>query len=114
PKLKATLYGEVELNAELLTKPGAILMPAFAFANMPDQSVDISFSAHVLGDLPPSAVRDYLDGIARSTRGFFLHVHLAEIGPAPKFTLIEKRRAGWNAARARDGEMEYLYKREPQ
>jgi hypothetical protein len=122
PKLNATLYGEAELNPETLRRSQIILMPAFALDELPDQSVDLSFNAHVLSDLPPSSIHAYLAAITRTTRRHILHLNRAEGSRAVSdylarrardFLLVSEEPAAWNSARALENdEWEYLYTRQ--
>jgi hypothetical protein len=119
--VKATLYGEAELDAETLRSSRIILMPGFALPQMPANSVEVAFNARILSDLSPPSLHDYLAEIARTTRGHLLHLNRTHgslaadawfAANAPDFKLIEKRPSEWNNARTlRPDEMEYLYER---
>lgn len=121
PDLKATLYGEAELNAETLNKSGIILMPGFMLPRMPDRSVDISFNSHVLSDMSAASIHEYLAQIVRTTRASILTVTRAETclaisswlsGNAGDFALMDQRLAEWNTARSLNpDETESLYTR---
>jgi hypothetical protein len=122
PDVKATLYGEAELNAETLRSSRIILMPGFAMPQLPVGTVEVAFNARILSDLSPAALFQYLEDIARTTRGYLLHLNRTEGSVAadawlrtnaPNFKLVEKRQSEWNNGRTlRPNEMEYLYERQ--
>jgi hypothetical protein len=121
PHLKATLYGEALLTAETLKSSGIILMPGFMLPHMPDRGVDVSFNSHVLSDMSPASIHQYLAEIVRTTRHSILHVNGGEscraisawlAGNATDFALVDQQRAEWNAARSlHPNETECLYTR---
>jgi hypothetical protein len=121
PDAKATLYGEAELGVNVLRNSRFILMPGFAIRQLPAHSVDVAFNARILSDLSTASLHEYLAEIARTTRGYFLHLNRREgslaahtwlAANAPCFKLMEKRVSEWNDARTlRPNEMEYLYRR---
>ena len=121
PKLKATLFGEGELNASTICSSDIILMPAFAITDLPDRSVDASFNAHVLSDMAESSIHEYLAAIVRTTRNHLLHLNRAEGSQviseylsreSADFRLISQRATAWNSARTlRNDEVECLYSR---
>jgi putative sugar O-methyltransferase len=121
PDLKATLYGEAELSAQTLESSRIILMPSFEITKMPASSVDLTFNARLLFDLSPKSLHDYLTEIARTTRGYVLHLNRKEPSVAahawfqanaPQFELIQREPSNWNDARTlHPNEMEYLYRR---
>jgi hypothetical protein len=98
PDLRLTLYGERAGNCG-----GISLMPAFSLAEMPADSVDAVFSSHLLPDLDPASLQEYLSRIAHIARVYFLHVddqagclaisrHMAK----GELRLAESRAADWN------------------
>jgi hypothetical protein len=121
PKLDATLYGEAELNAETLRRSQIILMPAFVLDQLPEESVDLSFNAHVLSDMAPSQLHEYLAAMTRTTRRHILHLNRAAASRAVSdyiargaqhFLLVSEEQATWNSARSlQNDEREYLYTR---
>ena len=123
PEIKATLYGEAELNAETLQTSRIILMPSFAITTMADASVDLVFNARLLFDLSPKSLHEYLTEFARITKDYVLHLNRREPSVAahawfqanaPEFGLIERHPSNWNDARTLyPNEMEYLYRRRP-
>jgi hypothetical protein len=120
PEMKATLYGEAELNEQTLQNSQIVLMPGFTLPAMPARSVNVAFNARILSDLSPIALNGYLSEIARTTCGHLLHLNRIEgslgadewfAANAPQFELIEKLRSEWNNARTlHPNEMEYLYR----
>ena len=122
PDLKATLYGEAELSAQTLESSRIILMPSFEITKMPASSVDLTFNARLLFDLSPKSLHDYLTEIARTTRGYVLHLNRKEPSAAahawfqanaPQFELIQCEPSTWNDARTlHPNEMECLYRRQ--
>lgn len=122
PDLKATLYGEAELSAQTLESSRIILMPSFEITKMPASSLDLTFNARLLFDLSPQSLHDYLTEIARTTRGYVLHLNRKEPSAAahawfqanaPQFELSQCEPSNWNDARTlHPNEMEYLYRRQ--
>ena len=123
PGVKATLYGEAELDIKTMRGSRIILLPSFTMPQMPAQSVDVAFNARILSDLSPASLDRYLSEIIRTTRGYVLHLNRSQgsvaadnwfAADAPDFRLVERRPSEWNNARTlRPNEMEYLYERVP-
>jgi O-methyltransferase domain len=121
PRANSILYGEAELNVEVLRNSQIILMPSFAIPQLPPSSVDVAFNARILSDLSSASLHAYLAEITRTTRGHLLHLNRTEGSNAadawlainaPDFQLVAKQRSEWNDARTvRPNEMEYLYER---
>lgn len=121
PGMKATLYGEAELGRETIQSSRIILMPGFTMPQMPASSVDVALNARIFSDLSPPSLDCYLSEIARTTRGYLLHLNRSQgsvaadnwlAANAPDFRLVEKLPSEWNNARTlRPNEMEYLYQR---
>jgi hypothetical protein len=103
PERTLVLYGE-EADAIDQLPPGVIvLLPPWKIANLPDKSVDVTFSSHLLCDLDPVAQKRYLTEIARSTKGFLVNCG-REDDPTVKafeqhFHGIERRRTAWHLYR---------------
>ena len=122
PEAKAVLYGEAELGSETMQSGEIILMPGFAIAQVPPDSVDVAFNSRILSDLTPASLRRYLEEIARTTRGSLLHLNRSEgsiaadrwfAANAPDFKLVENRISEWNDAKTlKPDEREYVYRRE--
>jgi hypothetical protein len=120
PEVPARLYGEAELSAELLAKPGFVMMPSFEITKMPSKSVGVSFNSYSLAEMAPAAIRVYLDEIARITRGYFFHVNhnrnavlsADNFGVEERgFKLVSRQLAGWTLGiNPQSDEYEYLYK----
>src|SRR5690606_37990690 len=81
PERRVSLFGEAELSAESLETFDMILMPSFELPKMPERSVDTTFSAYTLPDLPAEAQRSYITDIQRQTLGFFVHM-ASDLGTA--------------------------------
>lgn len=121
PHLKATLYGEAELDKNTLLDSDIVLMPCFMLPRLPDRSVDVVFNSHVLSDLSTAAVHQYLSDMVRTTRGHILHLNRRKgcqvvseylTDHAPEFRMAEHGRVTWNSARStRNEEFECLYTR---
>lgn len=122
PEIKATLYGEAELNAQTLETSSLILMPGFAIPSMPAGSANLTFNARLFFDLSAASLHHYLAEITRITRGYVLHLNRREPSlrahewfeaNAPEFNLVGRRPSNWNDARTlHPNEMEYLYMRQ--
>ncbi len=122
PEMKATLYGEAELNEQTLEASRLILMPSFAIRDMPAGSADLTFNARLFFDLSPASLHHYLAEITRITGRYILHLNRREPSlqahqwleaNAPEFKLIARRPSNWNDARTlHPNEIEYLYRRQ--
>jgi hypothetical protein len=85
-----------------------------------DKSADLTFSSHLLADVPPSARDEYLRQIRRFTRGYVINVAIEQPEADWKaladafdrsFELIEKRNWDWNVYRAPDAkEWQHVYR----
>ena len=119
PSLRATLYGEAELNAQTIAGSDMILMPNFEISRLPAESIDVSFNSHLLADMEQSAIHTYLDEIMRTTRGHFLHLNRSQAcetvsaylsKKSRKLIFIESETARWHNARShQNDEIEQLY-----
>ncbi|HZU24388.1 MAG TPA: putative sugar O-methyltransferase [Bryobacteraceae bacterium] len=116
PSLTATLYGEADITPDVLHRSDIILMPTWQIAAVPDSSVNVSFSSHVLGDLSPEAAHEYTAHLARVTRDHVLIVDRDHTDsdvprtPFPAFNLARKRPAFWETAKSlRNNQAEWLY-----
>jgi hypothetical protein len=100
------LYGEADLAFGPDTPCEIALMPSWMMGRLPDRSVDLTFSSHVLWDLIPSAREIYLADIARFTSGVLLDISdekdQTEEDYERLFTCLEKRPSYWNLYRAPD------------
>jgi len=74
PGREMLLYGEADFAFGPATAYEIALMPPWMMGKLPDRSVDLTFSSHVLWDLIPSAREMYLADIARFTSGVLLDV----------------------------------------
>jgi hypothetical protein len=83
-----------------------VLMPAFALENMPAESVDITFSSHVMSDISPGAMAEYLEQIDRITKNCLFHIgrqqgseSISELlnQKENSFKLSETRTSGWHS-----------------
>jgi hypothetical protein len=120
PDVPLRFYGEAELSSQALATPGVLMMPSFEILKMPSKSAAVSFNSYSLAEMSPTAIRTYLDEIARITSGYFLHVNhnkntvlsadrfgLEERG----FKLLNRELAGWTLGiNPASDEYEYLYK----
>ena len=103
PERALILYGE-EANAIDQLPPGAIvLMPPWKIANLPDKSVDATFSSHLLCDLDPVAQTRYLTEIARFTKSLLVNCGREDDATIQAFEQhfhgIERRRTAWHLYR---------------
>jgi hypothetical protein len=120
PSLKFLLYGEEELTEDAIARADVVLMPVFEMKKMPEKSVDVTFSSHAMSDLSHEALVEYLNNIARMTRGSFFCIGHDRSGDAmrdlisrnyPSFELEDERVTGWQCHRVpSSGELERLYK----
>jgi hypothetical protein len=120
PEKNFLLYGEDELNPASFSQADVVLMPAFALAEFPEESADLTFCSHLLSDLSPQAMTEYVEAIARVTRNSFVHVSSSRAGERifdllrhgdRPFALAETRRSEWHKHRARKwDEVECVYR----
>jgi hypothetical protein len=123
PSLRFLLYGEKDLTKEAIAVSDVALMPLFAMAQMPPDSVELTFSSHAMSDLSHDAMVEYLDNIAHMTRNFFLHIgHGRAADMLSKLTTrsyrhfnpVGTRPSGWNRHKAAKAtEVECLYRLNP-
>jgi putative sugar O-methyltransferase len=119
PALTVTLYGERDLSAQTLKTSNVVMLPAFELPKLPASSLDVSFDSHVLADMSSTAVHEYMDEIARTTRGHFLHLDRRDVCLSVadymgrthrEFVLVGRHAAAWNMSRSlRSDEIECLY-----
>ena len=120
PDKAMLLYGEADFGPDALRQWDVALMPSWEMTKLPGKSVDLTFSSHVLSDVPAAAREVYLDDVARYTRGLVIDIsaeraddHRDTLAEAfdRRFTLVEKRRCYWNKYRAPEAiEWERVYK----
>ena len=106
PKSHFLLYGEGEPTKDRIARANVVLMPTFEMANMPLESVDITFSSHGMSDINPQAMVEYMNNIVRMTRRDFLYIgntrsskSIADlVGQSyDSFKLAETRSSGWHS-----------------
>ncbi len=71
PSPKFLLYGERDLTAETLAAFDVVLLPLFEMARMPEGTLKLAFSSHLMGDLSDGAMTKYLHLIGRMNHGLF-------------------------------------------
>jgi hypothetical protein len=74
PHLRFLLYGERELTEEEIDNADVVLMPTFELANMPAESIDVTFSSHAMSDISLEAMTEYMKDIVAMTRSSFLYI----------------------------------------
>jgi hypothetical protein len=106
PQLKFLLYGEGKLTREEVKQNNVALMPISEIANIPAESIDITFSSHALSDVVPEVLPEYLNHIVRITRGSFLSISNRSVTKSISdlvserwglFRLAETRSSGWHS-----------------
>jgi putative sugar O-methyltransferase len=106
PNLKFLLYGEEELAKKAIASADVVLLPAFALENMPAESVDTTFSSHVMSDISPGAMPEYLEQIERITTNCFFYIGRQQGSESisellnlkeDSFQLSETRTSGWHS-----------------
>jgi hypothetical protein len=120
PNHKVVLYGEKELTEETVSQADVVLMPAFAIAEMPRKTVDITFSSHALADLSRTAADRYLRDVHSMTKDYVCCIGSGESVDGlsdlirqqhPSWTLVEAVTSDWHAHRATDvREVEFIYR----
>jgi putative sugar O-methyltransferase len=109
PERTFLLYGEVGHTHDSITPADVVLMPAFELAAQPGESANLTFCSHLMSDISPAAMTEYLDQIARITRDYFLYVGSNRSGERifdslrrgdRPFTLADARRSEWQKHRA--------------
>lgn len=109
PERRFLLYGEDEITADSISRADVVLMPVFALTTLPNEWADLTFCSHLLSDLTPAAMNEYIEGISRSTRDSFLYAgssreaerifDLLRHGDRP-FTLAATQRSEWHTHRS--------------
>lgn len=106
PHLTFVLYGEKPLLSEMIRQADVVLLPAFALADMPSASVDITFSSNGLVNFSPHVFGEALRSMAAMTKRSLLYIgneRFAELialhlGNKPgSFTLADSRASGWHS-----------------
>jgi len=118
PERKLFLYGEQERWRDLVSD--IVLMPTSEMQNLPNASVDVTFSSHLLADLDPASLEAYAREIARFSRRYIVNVTIEDSPEqrkrqlrtlAKQLKLIETRLWNWNIHRApKAQEWEDVYK----
>lgn len=121
PEKRIVLYGEAEINKEIIENNDILMLPCFAVEEIPDLSADLFFNSYSLAEMEPSAISNYLVQMKRITKRFFYHVnHINNCVlsadkfdiDADKFSLIYRIPALWNLAQNINmDEYEFLYER---
>jgi hypothetical protein len=103
PERRLVLCGEQRGIPEDLPAGAIVLLPPWQMTSLPDDYADITFSAHLLCDLQPTALDRYLREIARFTRRNLLNWDREDDAAAEAFNrhfqLMEKRRTTWHLYR---------------
>jgi putative sugar O-methyltransferase len=120
PQFRMLLYGEEELTQSAISAHDIILMPPWELGKLTIHSVDITFSSHALSDLISAAQAEYLSGIERATRDWFLYIGAEDACESlrafmeenyPSLVFTERRPSAWNCLRAPKAiEVEYLHR----
>lgn len=119
PHLEFLLYREQAPTGESFAKCSVALLPVFELHSLPAKSVDLTFSSHTLSSLTPTAMSEYLEQIARTTRKFLLYVGRSRESNSfrklvqrryPALKLVDTRLMKWNKQKTlNDDEVECLY-----
>lgn len=119
PDRRVTLYGEAELTNHSFDNPGIFMMPSFEIMKVPEKSIAVSFNSYSLAEMSPSAIRTYIEQIARITNGYFLHINHNENAVLRAddfgienygFKCVSRRLAEWTLGiNPNSDEFEYLY-----
>jgi hypothetical protein len=106
PQLRFLLFGEHNLTKEAIDEADVVLMPTFELANLPSQSVDLTFSSHAMSDISSEALVEYLNHIDRVTRECFLHIGNKRASDlisglisrrCASFDLVDTRSSDWHS-----------------
>lgn len=68
PKRQVVLFGEKSLSEESIGEPGVVLLPTFAFREIPQHAIDLTFSSLGFGAMSAESIRDCVTEIDRITR----------------------------------------------
>jgi putative sugar O-methyltransferase len=119
PDLNFLLYGEEELSQAAIEQADVVLLPLFELTGMPARTAEISFSSHSMSDISRDALTEYLNHIARITKGYFLYMGVdGKDGRVSQsisqhhscFKLVDRRLSGWHNHRNSNAvEVECLY-----
>jgi hypothetical protein len=109
PDKRLLLYGETYSWRDCISAADVLLMPASEMIYLPDASVDVTFSSHLLADLQPVCLETYAREMARFTNGYVISVTI-ESSPEQRYTilramsarmrLLKTRSLDWNLYRA--------------
>jgi len=109
PEKRLLLYGETRNWRDCLSASDVVLMPPREMTCLPDASVDLTFSSHLVADLEPACLEAYAREMARFTRGYVISVSI-ESSPGQRdallramtgrMSLLKARRLDWNLYRA--------------
>jgi hypothetical protein len=103
PERTMVLCGEQQNIAKDLPAGAIVLLPPWQMTSLPDDYADITFSAHLLCDLQPTARERYLKEIDRFTSRYLLHWDREDDASTEAFNrhfqLMEKRRITWHLYR---------------
>jgi hypothetical protein len=103
PERTLVLCGEWQGIPEDLPASGIVLLPPWQMTSLPDDYADITFSAHLLCDLQPTAREKYLSEIARFTNRYLLDWGREDDAALAAFNrhfqLMERRRTNWHLYR---------------
>lgn len=106
PHLRFLLYGEQELTKKSIGQADVVLMPTFELANMPEESIDVTFSSHAMSDISSDAMAEYMDNVVRMTRSAFLYIGNSRASKSisdlvsrkyDSFHLTATRSSGWHS-----------------
>jgi hypothetical protein len=67
PELKFIFYGEKALTRESISEADVVLLPRFALIEVPDRSVDLTFTSHGMSELSTDEMDHYTREIGRIT-----------------------------------------------
>jgi len=126
PEKKFLLYGERPdeyITSDMIEKYDYVLMPNFMLSKLGNNSVDVFINFHSLSEVSPETIKEYIEHIARVSKGYFYHENLSmrvrlfdkynEISerdfhtPTDKFILMSMTPTMWGENIYR----EYIYKR---
>lgn len=100
PERSLVLCGEEGDDLTHLPPGSVALLPPWKMRCVPDKSVDVTFSSHLLCDLEAAARERYLAEIARFTTGYLVDYGREEDAAAEAFErhfhMIERRRTAWH------------------
>jgi hypothetical protein len=106
PELEFLCYGEKALTRESIAEADFVLLPRFALLEIPDRSVDLTFTSHGMSELSTDAMEHYAREVGRitdkrlllmSNRAVSVTISESVRRQCPAFALESTCESGWHS-----------------